>query len=161
MNRPMKAVVLVALFGAAGSCGYAMPYQSSGPSMSKQRVQFAILGESCYVNRSAEQWPTTVDDDELNLGLRLQVKNEATQVVALSPDRFRLSEKIGGERLTMQPRESQSVGLQPGETKVLSLDFAQRGGLDCHHEMALEAQGAVAIGNAQVEFEPIRFLASE
>jgi hypothetical protein len=129
--------------------------------MSKEHVQFAIIGASCYVNRSAEQWPTTVGDDELNVGLRLQVKNEASQVAALSPDRFRLSEKIGGERTTIQPIESQSLALQPGETKVLSLGFAQRGGLDCHHEMALEAQGAVGIGNNQVDFEPIRFLASE
>jgi len=161
MKAPFKGILLVSVFGWAGSCGYVAPYQSSGPSISKEGVRFAIIGERCYVNRSGEQWPTTVNDDELNLRMRLQVENQASQPAVLSLDRFLLSEAIGGERRVIQPRESESLALQPGETKVLSLDFEQHGTLDCHHEMALEAQGAVAIGGVRVAFEPMRFWASE
>ena len=43
----------------------------------------------------------------------------------------------------------------------LSLDFEQWGALDCHHEMALDAEGAIKIEGGQVNIEPIRFLASD
>jgi hypothetical protein len=62
----------------------------------------------------------------------------------------------------MRPRGVGLISFQPGETKVVSLYFEKSGELDCHHEMELEPQGAVAIDGKQViKFEPIRFLASE
>jgi hypothetical protein len=60
----------------------------------------------------------------------------------------------------IQPREAEALSLQPGETKLVALDFEQSGTLDCHHEMALETQAAVAIEGKQVSLDPIRFLAS-
>ena len=128
--------------------------------MSKAGVEIAIAGESCYVSRSGEQFPTTVDDGQLNLGVRLEVKNVSGHVAVLSPDHFRLSEAVGGERAVMQPRETETIALQPGETKFVSLDFEQSGTLDCHHEMALEAEDAITIEGGQVGLAPIRFLAS-
>ena len=154
--------VAIVVLGFAASCGYAAPYTSSGPSLSKEGVQIAIAGERCFVNRSGEQFPTTVDDDRLNLDLRLQVKNDTKKVALFSPDRVLLSETVSGERTVMRPREFEAISLQPSETKLVSLDFEQSGKLDCHHEMALEPQGAVEMDGGQVvKFEPIRFLASD
>jgi hypothetical protein len=62
--------------------------------------------------------------------------------------------------MVMQPRESAAISLQPGETKIVSLGFERSGELDCHHDLALEATGAVEIEGGKVNFEPIRFLAS-
>jgi hypothetical protein len=151
---------LSAVVGFAASCGYVAPYTSSGPSLSKEGVEVAIAGQRCYVNRSAEQFPTTVNDDHLNLDLRLQVKNASNHIAVLSPDHVRLSETVGGERMVMQPRESEAISLQPGETKIVPLDFEQSGELDCHNDLALEAAGAVEIEGGKVSFEPIHFLAS-
>jgi hypothetical protein len=144
----------------AASCGYVAPYTSSGPSLSKEGVEIAIAGERCYVNRSAEQFPTTVGDDQLNLALRLQIKNKSSHVAVLTPDHVGLSETVAGERTVMHPRESEAISLQPGETKIIALAFEQSGTLDCHHDLALEAAGAVEIEGGKVSFEPIRFLAS-
>jgi hypothetical protein len=160
MKSHDSSKVAIVVLGFAASCGYAAPYTSFGPSLSKEGVQIAIAGERCYVNRSAEQFPTTVGDDRLNLDLRLQVKNASNHIAVLSPDRVRLSETVGGERMVMQPRASETISLQPGETKMVSLDFEQSGTLDCHHDLALEAAGAVEIEGGKVNFEPIRFLAS-
>jgi hypothetical protein len=151
---------LYAVVVSAASCGYVAPYNSSGPSLSKEGVEIAIAGESCYVNRSAEPFPTTVDDDQFNLALHLQIKNKSSHVAVLTPDHVRLSETVAGDRMVMQPRESETISLQPGETKTVSLDFEQSGTLDCHHELALEAAGAIEIEGGKVSFEPIRFLAS-
>jgi hypothetical protein len=67
---------------------------------------------------------------------------------------------IAGERMVMHPRKSEAISLQPGETQTISLNFEQSGELDCHHDLALEAGGAVEIEGGKVSFEPIRFLAS-
>ena len=160
MKRFADSMFLPAVVFCAASCGYVAPYTSSGPSLSKEGVEIAIAGERCYVNRRAEQFPTTVDDDHLNLDLRLQVKNESSHIAVLSPDRVRVSDTLDGERMVMQPRESEAISLQPGETKIVSLDFEQSGALDCHHDLALEAAGAVEIEGGKVTFAPIRFLAS-
>ncbi len=160
MNRGLKRVVVAAAFGFAGSCGYAAPYSSSGPAMSKEGVGISIAGERCFVNRSAEPFPTTVDEDQLSLDLRLQVKNEATHPAVLSLDRFRVSESTRGERAVMRPMESGALALAPGETKTIALAFQKQGDLDCHHDMALEAAGAIAIDGGHVDVQPIHFLAS-
>lgn len=128
--------------------------------MSKEGVNIAIIGERCFVNRSAEQFPTTVNDDRLSLGLRLQVKNQASHTAVLSLGHLRVSETMGKERQVMQPLESGALELAPGETKTISLEFEQEGELDCHRDMALEAAGAIAIEGGQVNIEPIRFLVS-
>ena len=160
MKRFPNPLFLSAVVVSAASCGYVAPYTSSGPSLSKEGVEIAIAGESCYVNRSAEQFPTTVDDDQLNLALRLQIKNKSSHVAVLTPDHVGLSETLAGERMGMHPRESGAISLQPGETQTISLNFEQSGALDCHHHLALEAAGAVEIDGGKVSFEPIRFLAS-
>ena len=155
-----NSMLIPAVVFSAASCGYVAPYSSSGPSLSKEGVEIAIAGESCYVNRSAEQFPTTVDDDQLNLALRLQIKNKSSHVAVLTPDHVGLSETLAGERMVMHPRESAAISLQPGETQTISLNFEQSGALDWHHHLALEAAGAVEIDGGKVSFEPIRFLAS-
>jgi hypothetical protein len=156
---PNSMLLSTVMFSAA-SCGYVAPYTSSGPSLSKEGVEIAIAGERCYVNRSAEPFPTTVNDDILNLALRLQIKNKSSHVAVLTPDHVSLSETVAGERTVMHPRESDAISLQPGETQTVSLNFEQSGALDCHHDLALEAAGAVEIEGGKISFEPIRFLAS-
>ena len=160
MNGSPRLIVVSAVLGFVASCGYAAPYSSSGSAMSKEGVNIAITGERCFVNRSADQFPTTVNDDRLGLGLRLQVKNEASHTAVLSLDHLRVSETMGGNRQVMQPLESGALELAPGETKTVSLDFEQEGELDCHHDMALEAADAIAIEGGLVHVEPIRFLVS-
>jgi hypothetical protein len=162
MKSHASSKVAIVVLGFVASCGYAAPYTSSGPSLSKEGVQISIAGERCFVNRSAEPFLTTVGDDRLNLDLRLQVKNNTDHAAVLSEDRVLLSEIVRGQRTAIRPRETDVISLQPGETKVVSLYFEQSGELDCHHEMALEPQGAVEIdGKHVVKFESIRFLASE
>ena len=156
---PNSTLISAVVFSAA-SCGYVVPYSSSGPSLSKEGVEIAIAGERCYVNQSAEPFPTTVDDGILNLALRVQIKNRSSHVAVLTPDHVSLSESVAGERMVMHPRESEVISLQPGETQTISLNFEQSGALDCHHNLALEAAGAVEIEGGKISFEPIRFLAS-
>jgi len=161
MTNLSKSSLWVAVLVITASCGYTSPYRSSGPAVSKEGVQVAIVGERCYVNRSAEDFPTTVNDDQLNLAMRVQIKNKASHTAALSLDNVRLAETTGGAQTLMVPRESESLSLLPGATTVVSLDFEQSGTLDCHHEMALDVGRAIKIEGGEVGLQPIRFLAAE
>src|ERR1039457_5087988 len=109
MKRFPNSMFLSAGVVLAASCGYVAPYTSSGPSLSKEGVEIAIAGERCYVNRSAEQFPTTVGDDRLNLDLRLQVKNASNHTPVLSRGGFRSPESGGGGRMVMHPRASETI----------------------------------------------------
>jgi hypothetical protein len=157
MNTRFAFVYLLAIAAPATSCGYGLPYQTSGPALSKEGVQIAIVGDRCYVNRSGEQYPTSVSDDELHLNVNVQVKNDSNQVAWLSPAAFQLVENKAGDRIVMHPHESGTLSMSPGETKVLSLDFDQEGDVDCHHGLALEAPRAVAIEGTQIALSPIQF----
>jgi len=157
MNSRIAFASSTIIAGFVASCGYSTPYQTSGPALSKEGVQIAIAGDSCYVNRTGEQFPTTVDDDELHLSVSLQVNNESNHVALLSPERFQLVENQAGNRIVIHPHESGVLPVQPGETKMVSLDFDQQAELDCHHGLALEAPGAVAIEGTLVAIQPIQF----
>jgi hypothetical protein len=145
--------------GLATSCGYTTPYRTSGPAFSKDGVQITLAGEECYVNRSTEQFPIALNDidDVLHVGVNLQVRNDSKHVAVLSLDGFQLSEDTKTERLVMHPQESGSLSLAPGETKLVALDFQQQTELDCHHDLALAAQGAVAIEGRPVYLAGIHF----
>ena len=160
MKRFPNSMFLSAVAVCVASCGYAAPYSNSGPSLSKEGVEISIAGERCYVNRSGEQFPTTVDDDYRVVGVRLQVENQSSHIAVLSPDRVRLAETVGEQQVVMKPSEFEAISLRPGETKIVSLDFKQEGAINCRHQLALETEGAVEIEGGNVSLAPIRFLAS-
>jgi hypothetical protein len=157
MNNSTLCVFSLVAAGLTASCGYTAPYQTSGPTLSKEGVQIAIAGEQCYVNRSSEQYPTAVNDDELHIAMNLQVKNESNHVAVLSLDSLQLAQDSKSDPLVMHPQESGSVSLSPGETKLVSLDFERQTGLDCHHGLALDTQGAVVIEGKPVNLASIHF----
>ena len=153
------AIAITFMIGAF-SCGFSAPYRTSGTPVSKQGVAISVAAERCFVNRSAEQYPTTVNDDEFNLGVSLQVSNGSNHVLVLSPDHFRVAGSIHGERTELQPIQSAALSLEPGATKIVALDFEQTGDLDCHHNLDLESNGAVAMDGNSIALDPIRFLPS-
>ena len=151
-------VVLFAAAGLATSCGYTAPYMSSGPAVSQEGVVISLAGERCYVNRTADPYPSVVDDDVLHVDLSLQVKNQSNRAAMLDLDGFRLTEGEGAQRAVMHARESGSLSLAPGESRLVALEFAYTTALDCHHDLALDAQDAIAIAGKPVELASIHFL---
>lgn len=145
----MKARVFW-LFGAVfmASCGYTAPYQVSAPAPSKDGVQVHLLGQRCFVNRSAEQYPTTVDDDRLNVEVDLQLANASARPARVSLGSLQLSGGAGAGAavvLPVLPEQATVVTLSPGERRTVGLDFETRTTLDCRRSFALEMKDAVAI----------------
>jgi hypothetical protein len=145
---------------ATGACGYNQPYRTSGPVLAQEGVELAVAGERCAVNRSAEQFPTVVDDDRLDLAVDLRLKNQSENPVLVVRDRFQLTERQGISTSTIKPLGAGVVTVLPGETTLVPLEFQQRGQLDCHHELALDPVDAVQMGGKKVALAPIRFTAT-
>jgi hypothetical protein len=159
MNNKKLHVLSLIGAGITASCGYTAPYETSGPALSKEGVQITVAGEQCYLNRSTEEFPTTVDDGVLHVGLKLQVANHSDRPAVVSRDGFHLEETMGSAHAVMQPEQSGSVTLSPGQSTELLLDFthASEMGLDCHQDLALNAGGAVAIEGRPTTLASIRF----
>jgi hypothetical protein len=139
------------------SCGYTVPYQVSGPVTSKEGVQVRLLGDRCFVNRSGEQYPTTVGDDRLDVEVSLQVDNASAQPAQLSLGRIQLAGGSAPDTVVMLASEARVVSLSPGETRRLGLDFETQTMLGCRRPFALEVRDAVAIDGKPVALDPIRF----
>jgi hypothetical protein len=158
MKNSTRYVLSLVAAGLATSCGYTAPYRTSGPALSKEGVQITLAGEQCYVNRSTEEFPTAVDDDVLHVGLSLQVFNHSDRVAVIALDGFQLEENAGSGQAVLHPQQSGSVTLSPGQSTSLALDYTQQPGLDCHHDLALDTRGAVAIEGKPVNLASIHFV---
>jgi hypothetical protein len=157
-TRCVLTFVAAVAAGLTSSCGYTAPYQTSGPSLSKEGVQVTLVGEQCYVNRSTEEFPTTVDDGVLHVGLNLQIANHSDRAALIALDGFQLEEGGGSERVVVHPQQSGSVVLSPGQSTNLALGYTQPSAVGCHHDLTLDTQGAIAIEGKPVHVASIRFL---
>jgi len=150
---------MIGLLSAAlmASCGYTVPYQTSGPALSANGVQVRLLGDRCYVNRSGEQFPTSVDDDRLGIDVRLQIDNTSALPAQVSLGRFELADGAAPGSGVISPYEAEMVTLSPGETRTVGLEFETQTTLDCRHSFALDVNDAVAIAGKRVDLAAIRF----
>jgi hypothetical protein len=157
MKNQLFSFVTMSLLGA---CGYTTPYQTTGPVTSREGVEVILAGESCYVNRSGEQFPTASPDDILHVAVNLQVANRSSRPAELSLDRFQLAEEPTSGKAALSPSESGTVELAPGDSKAVQLGYQDQTDLDCHRTFALEANNAVSIEGkpvniASIDFRPV------
>ncbi len=157
MNNRIFSFVTMSLLAA---CGYTTPYQATGPVTSREGVEISLAGESCYVNRSGEQFPTASPDDILHVAVNLRVANRSSGPAELSLDRIQLAEEPASGKATLSPSESGTVVLAPGESKTVQLGYQDQTDLDCRRTFALEANNAVSIEGkpvhvASIDFRPV------
>jgi hypothetical protein len=156
MNHRIFSLAGACLVVAA--CGYTAPYQTSGPVASREGVELRLAGESCYVNRSGEQFPTQSRDDVLHVAVNVQVANRSTHPAQVTLDHFQLAEEgVPGETALMSPSESGTVVLSPGEARIVELAYQEQTDLDCRHSFAIEAKDAVSIEGKPVSMAALAF----
>jgi len=155
MNHRIVSIVITCVLAA---CGYTAPYQATGPVEAREGVELTLAGESCYVNRSGEQFPTSSPDDILHVAVRVQVANHSAHPAQLSLDHFQLAEGASsGEAAIISPSESGTIVLPAGESRTVDLAYQQETDLDCRRTFALEANQAVSIDGRPVNVASIGF----
>ncbi len=153
------------ILGAAGvllaaGCGLSAPYKTSGPSLSDQGVQVGIAGVRCYVNREEDPFPEVIDQDQVDLDLRLQVKNDSGRIADISEARIRLAESDVPAVGTAPPEQSGVISVPPGATRQVPLKFEPAGLVSCHHGFELELTDSVDLAGSPIALNPIRFAAT-
>jgi hypothetical protein len=148
-------------FGAfvilAAGCAYGGPYKTSGPSLSEQGVQVNVAGARCYVNREGEPYPDVIEQDQADLDLRLQIKNDSGQVAEISEGRIRLAETDAPATAAAPPEQSGVISVPPGATTQVPLKFEPSGVDSCRHAFALEMADSVDLAGSPIALSPIRF----
>ena|SRR5689334_5472055 len=143
------------LFGIACGTGlgcFTAPARSSGPS-EWDGVQMAIVGQYC----EEEQDPDWIDNEVVQLRMKIGVTNRSTKSVDFDPDRVRV---IGPDRVTPSPVAADSpLTVGPGETKVAAVRFMNRGSLKCQEEIKLDPSDSVRADAKPVPLRPIVFVA--
>jgi hypothetical protein len=156
MKNSMMLFAVSLIAGSLSACAYHAPYQTSGPTVAKEGVRVALAGDRCYVNRTAEQFPTNVDDNRLHVDVELAVTNDSKEVATVALDQFQLAD--AKTKASVAPLGSGQVSLAPNETKVVALAFEENvADGDCHHELALAPQGAISVEHQPIDLASIRF----
>jgi hypothetical protein len=151
-------------FGAfvivAAGCAYGGPYKTSGPSLSEQGVQVNLAGVRCYVSREQDPYPDVIEQDQADLDLRLQVKNDSGQVAEISEGRIRLAETDAPTTAAASPEQSGVISVPPGATTQVPLQFVPSGVDSCRHAFALEMFDSVDLAGSPIALSPIKFAAT-
>ena len=137
-------------------CAYGGPYKTSGPSLSEQGVQVSVAGARCYVNREDEPYPDVIDQDQADLDVKLQIKNDSGQVAEISEGRIRLAES-DTSTTAAPPEQSGVISVPPGATTQVPLKFEPSGVDSCRHAFALEMADSVDLAGSPIALSPIRF----
>ena len=158
--RKLKGLVLSAAVAlCAESCGYSASYRTSGPSLSSQGVQVGVAGVLCHVKREQDPFPDVIDQEQVDLAVRLQVRNGASQVADLSEGHIRLTE-ADAARGTAAPEQSGVFSVDPGETRQVALHFETSSITNCHQPFELELADSVDVAGSPVALNPIAFAAT-
>jgi hypothetical protein len=90
MKSGVRYLLSLAASVLAASCGYTAPYQTSRPVVTNQGVEIALAGEQYYLNRTSEQFPTSVNDDQLRVDVKLDVVNQSDRPATLDLNALQL-----------------------------------------------------------------------
>ncbi len=147
-------------FGAfailVAGCAYGAPYKISGPSLSEQGVRVNLTGVRCYVDREDEPYPDVIEQDQADLDLRLQIRNDSDQAAEISEGRIRLAES-DTSTTAAPPEQSGVISVPPGATTQVPLRFEPSGVDSCRHAFALEMADSVDLAGSPITLSPIRF----
>jgi len=157
-NLSTFSIGTAAVLVAAG-CGYSAPYRASSPSFSDKGVQVGLAGIRCYVNRGADTYTETTEEDQAGLDVRLQISNVSDQVAEVSEGRIRLAETDVPAGKAVAPARSTVIALLPGETMQVPLSFTPAGVADCRHNFELQFSNSVEMDGSPVGLTPIDFRA--
>lgn len=151
----LLSMMAMGLAGCAWDAGY---QKTAGPTLSRDGVEVRVVGQECYLNRSADE-VVRIDGDQLDIKVKLQVRNDTNVSLTVYPEEITLvdSEVQGGPSTQSHPASAFTV--DPGASKRFALWFTKEGELDCSAELALQLGRSVTLQGSPVAM-PVLNLAS-
>lgn len=154
----MVAGVSGLLFGCAHS-----NYRASAPTVADKGVALSVVsGQRCFVTRDNETLPPPTNDNRVHVKVTVQIENDSSRVVGVTPDKVRLTPhaKGPGTHAPMAPLGAAEVTVPPGESRVVPLDFAGPGPIDCRQAFDLDPRDALVVADRPIVLAPVRLAAA-
>jgi hypothetical protein len=155
--RVVRVMAIGFLLAGVGACATMRPpATSSGPAMSSNGVQIAVVRQIC-----AESQPVgPMLGNWVDETVEVQVRNGSPQPVAIHLDRFRLLGPDGGVLASGADPSIEPLAVARGETRTVEVRFSSRGGLECTRPMRLDAGAGITSGEAPVVLGLVSFVPS-
>ena len=144
----------LALALTSACAGLVPPVQSSGPSVSQEGIQFAVIDQRC----TQSEEPVRANSDSSEELVAVQVRNLTRDPVTISRDEFRLMTLEGH---ALKPSSLGMVSpliLDAGQTSVFQLRFTDQGELRCASELVLDPGSGFRVGNRSLKLGVVRFV---
>jgi hypothetical protein len=156
--RGLGAVALAS--GLMLGCAHTT-YRAPAPTVANNGVALSVVsGQRCFVTRDSERLPPPTNDNRVHVRVTVQIENDSPGVVGVAPERVRLTaQERGPARTEIAPMGSAELSLQPGESRILPLDFAGPGPVACGQPLALDPRDALDVDGRSVVLPPVRLVA--
>jgi hypothetical protein len=142
------------ILAVTSACALKPPVRNSGPSISREGVQLAVVKQRCQQLSDPDQ-----TEDLAELIVEVQVHNPTSVAATVRRGEFRL---IGDDRFALKTSTggaSEPLTVAPGSDQSFELRFMARGAFECAKELRLDPGGGVISRDHPVDLPPVRFVA--
>ena len=148
--------------GALLGCAHST-YRASAPTVANQDVALSVVaGQRCFVTRDDERMPPPTNDNRVHVRVTVQIENRSPEVVGVAPEKVRLTPHAAGPgtHAAIAPLGGSELTVPPGQSRVLPLDFAGPGPLDCRQPFDLDPRDALVMADQPIPLAAVRLTAT-
>jgi hypothetical protein len=155
--RIRSGLTLLAAMTLTPGCALplAPPAKSSGPAVSREGVQVAVVGQLCTQSTDYED---DIDSDHANVDVKVEIRNTTTDPVTIDKDRFRLVARDNSALDPLTFGRDRPFEVKGGETRSFELRFQPYGTNQCLHGMQLKANSGIVIRDKVVPLSAVSFV---
>jgi hypothetical protein len=150
--------------GVLQGCAHST-YRAPAPTVADANTGVAlsvVSGQRCFVTRDDERMPPPTNDNRVHVRVTVQIENRSPGVVGVAPEKVRLTPHAAGQgtRAAMAALASSELTVPPGESRVLPLEFAGPGPVDCRQPFDLDPRDALVMADQPIALAPVRLTAA-
>jgi len=155
---------LVVAAGVLLGCAHST-YHAPAPTVADANTGVAlsvVSGQRCFVTRDDERMPPPTNDNRVHVRVTVQIENRSPGVVGVAAEKVRLTPHAAGPgtRAELAPLGPSELTVQPGESRVLPLDFTGPGPTDCRQPFDLDPRDALVMADRPILLAPVRLAAA-
>lgn len=153
---------LVVASGVLLGCAHST-YRAAAPTVANKGVALSVVsGQQCFVTRDDERMPPPTNDNRIHVGVTVQIENRSPAAVGVESEKVRLTPHAAGPgtRAEIAPLGSSELTVPPGESRVLPLDFAGPGPVNCRQPFDLDTRDALVRTDQPIPLAPVRLAAT-
>jgi hypothetical protein len=155
--RCHAVLALASVLALAPACALTLPpaARNSGPAVSREGVQLAVVGQLCTESSDVED---DLDSDHAGITLTVEVRNTTNEPAMVYRDRFLLFAPDNGSLSPLAIRRHRPQLVGAGQARSFELRFEPYGWNQCFHQLRLRANSGVILGNKVVHPGPVTFV---